>query len=351
MRFLYLLLVFVPVSVACEWLHASPTLVFVTSSLAIVPLAKLLGYATEELALKAGAGIGGLLSATFGNAVELIIAFLALKQGLLTVVQASLTGSILGNLLLVLGVSALSGGLKYPVQRFNRTAASTNAAMLTLAVIALLIPTGLVVTSPAGSVAKSLGTLSHWTAIILLVVYALSLVFSLKTHAHLYDGSSHGEGIVEPTLQSGKAIALLFATTLIVALESDLLVGSIASVTRYSGLSEAFIGVILIPLIGNAAEHLTAVTVALKNKMDLSLSIAMGSSQQIALLVAPLLVLAGWFLGKPFTLSFDRFEVLAIALSVTIASLISLDGETNWLEGAQLLATYGILAIAFLLHP
>lgn len=351
MKYLYLLLIFIPISIAAELLHWGPTVIFVTSCLAIVPLAKLMGYATEEIALKAGQGIGGLLNATFGNAVELIIAFMALQRGLVGVVQASITGSILGNILLVLGLSVLLGGAKHKQQSFNRTVAGTNAAMLTLAVVALLIPAAFVFTSPPTVATSGVENLSHWVAIVLLVIYGLSLYFSLGTHSHLYDGSSHGEGVEEPKLSMPKAVALLLGATALVAMESEFLVGSIEAVTHQWGLSELFIGVILIPLIGNAAEHMTAVTVAVKNKMDLSLGIAVGSSLQIALLIAPILVLAGWAMGQPLTLHFNLFEVVAVAVAVAVANVIALDGESNWFEGVQLLGTYLILALAFFFHP
>ncbi|HEY9854345.1 MAG TPA: calcium/proton exchanger [Stenomitos sp.] len=351
MKYLYLLLLFIPISLTAELLHWDPTVIFLTSSLAIVPLAKLMGYATEEIALKAGQGIGGLLNATFGNAVELIIAIMALQRGLVGVVQASITGSILGNILLVLGLSVLMGGIKYKKQTFNQTVAGTNAAMLTLSVVALLIPAAFVLTSPANVAVRGVQNLSHWVAFVLLIIYGLSLLFSLGTHSHLYDGSSHGEGVEEPKLSMPKAIALLLVATGLVALESEFLVGSIEAVTHQWGLSELFIGVILIPLIGNAAEHLTSVTVAMKNKMDLSLGIAVGSSLQIALLVAPILVLVGWAIGQPLTLHFNLFEVVAIAAAVAIANLIALDGESNWFEGAQLLGTYLIVGLAFFFHP
>lgn len=351
MKLIYLLLIFIPISALAEFLHWGPTVVFVTACLAIVPLAKLMGYATEEIALKAGQGIGGLLNATFGNAVELIIAFLALQRGLIQVVQASITGSIIGNLLLVFGLSVFLGGTRYKEQRFNRTAASANGAMLLLAVSALLVPAAFVLTSDATVATQGVKGLSYGVALILLLTYGLNLVFSLRTHSHLYDGSSHGEGVEEPKLAMPKAIALLLAATVLVAIESEWLVGSIEAVTHEWHLSELFIGVILIPLIGNAAEHLTAVTVAMKNKMDLSLGIAMGSSLQIALLVAPVLVLAGWAMGQPLTLHFNLFEVVAVVLAVAIANAISQDGESNWLEGAMLLALYAILGVAFFFHP
>jgi Ca2+:H+ antiporter len=351
LKLLYALLAFLPVSIFLELRHADPTWIFITSCLAIVPLAKLMGYATEEIALKAGEGIGGLLNATFGNAVELIIAIVALQKGLIPVVQASITGSIIGNLLLVLGLSIFLGGMRYKEQHFNRSAATANGSMLVLTVAALLVPAALVLTSPAQAAPAAVMRLSHWVAIVLLAVYAASLVFSLRTHSHLYTGSSHGEGVEEPKLPLPAAIGLLVLATVAVAVESEFLVGSIEHVTHAWGLSEFFIGVILIPVIGNAAEHLTAVTTAMKNKMDLSLGIAIGSSIQIALLVAPLLVLVGWAIGQPFTLQFNLFEIMAVLVTVAITNTVVSDGETNWLEGLQLLAMYGVLALAFFFHP
>ncbi len=352
MKLIYLLLLFVPVSIAAELLHWNPTIVFVTSMLAIVPLAKTMGYATEEIALRTGPGLGGLLNATFGNAVELIIAFFALRAGLLTVVQASIVGSIIGNILLVLGLALLLGGFKHKAQNFNRSAAGVNASMLMLAVVALTMPAAFVATSPAtAETLTGLSNLSHWAAFILIGIYALYLIFQLKTHTHLYDGSSHGEGVEEPKLQLWPAVGLLLLATAVVAVEAEFLVGSISHVAETWGLSELFIGVILVPVIGNAAEHLTAVTVAMKNKMDLSLGVAIGSSTQIALLIAPLLILVGWAIGQPLTLNFGIFELVTVFVSVLIVNFISLDGESNWLEGAMLLGTYGLIALAFLFHP
>lgn len=352
MKLIYLLLIFIPLSILAEVMHANPTLIFVSSMLAIVPLAKLMGYATEEISLRTGPGLGGLLNATFGNAVELIIAVFALRAGLLQVVQASIVGSIMGNLLLVLGLSMLLGGLKHPTQCFNRTAAGTNASLLILAVLALLMPAAFVASSPSGAT-TTLGmmNLSHWTAIILIAIYVLYLVFQLKTHTHLYDGSSHGEGVEEPKLKLWPATGLLLGATAFVALESEFLVGSIEHVAKTWGLSELFIGVILVPIIGNAAEHLTAVAVAMKNKMDLSLGVAIGSSTQIALLIAPLLVLVAWAMGQPLSLHFGLFEVVALFASTLIVNFISLDGESNWLEGAMLMGAYGIIGLAFFFHP
>lgn len=351
MKLLYALLVMIPVAIAAELLHWNPGVVFLASMLAIVPLAKIMGSATEEIALRTGPGVGGLLNATFGNATELIIAFFALQAGLYKVVQASITGSIIGNLLFVLGLSAFLGGLKHPSQRFNRTVAGLNTGMLMLAVVSLLVPAGFVITSP-GLPPGRLELLSVIVAVILIGVYAANLIFSLKTHAPLYaGGEGQHEAHEQPTMSMPMAVALLLGATVGVAFMSEFLVGSIEHVTHAFGLSEMFIGVILVPIVGNAAEHLTAVTVAMKNKMDLSLGIAIGSTTQIALLIAPVLVIAGAFTGKPLTLHFDGFEVLAVLAAVGVVNFVTLDGETNWLEGLMLVATYLLLAVAFFFHP
>lgn len=347
-KFLYALLIFVPIAAAAEIFHWGYGTIFITSMLAIVPLAKLMGTATEEIALRTGPGIGGLLNATFGNATELIIALFALNAGLYKVVQASITGSIIGNILFVLGLAIFLGGLKYPTQTFNRTVAGLNTSLLVLAVVGLLVPAAFDAHTTSDA---NLQKFSLFVACVLIAVYVANLVFALRTHSDLYAG---GEGQTEhdeePTMSMPQAIALLLGSTVAVAFMAEFLVGSVEHVTKEWGLSEMFIGVILVPIIGNAAEHLTAVTVAMKNKMDLSLGIAIGSTTQIALLIAPALVIAGWLMGKPLTLSFDPFEVMAVVMSVLIANFITLDGECNWLEGLMLLATYGILAVAFLLH-
>lgn len=346
-----LFLLFIPAAVLASWLHWSAGIVFLTSALGIVPLAKHMGNATEAIALRVGPAVGGLLNATFGNATELIIALFALRAGLYGVVQASLTGSIIGNILFVLGASMFLGGIRFPTQRFNRTVAGTNASLLVLAVVGLLVPAGFAATTPAmpdGLMQR----LSLFVAAILISVYLCNLFFALKTHTDLYvGGEGQHEENEQPSMSSWAALGLLVATTLLVSWMSELLVGSIEPVTHELGLSEHFIGVILVPIVGNAAEHMTAVTVALKDKMDLSLGIAIGSATQIALLVAPALVLAGVLMGRPLTLAFTPFEVLAVVMAVLIANFITLDGESNWLEGTMLLATYGILALAFLLHP
>lgn len=345
------LLIFVPLALGAELMHTNPGLVFVFSMLAIVPLAKLMGTATEEIALRTGPGVGGLLNATFGNATELIIAFFALRAGLIDVVKASITGSIVGNILFVLGLAIFLGGLKYPVQRFNVTVAGLNTSLLILAVVSLLIPAGFAATHPVPLAPERLQFLSLLVALVLILVYVANLVFALKTHTNLFAGGEGQHDADEvPTMSAKAAGALLLGSTLLVALMSEFLVGSIEHVTEAFGLSPMFIGVILVPIIGNAAEHLTAVTVAMKNKMDLSLGIAIGSTTQIALLVAPVLVIAGYVIGQPMTLVFSHFEILAVATAVGIANFITLDGETNWLEGLMLLSTYLILAIAFFLH-
>lgn len=353
MNLIYALLVFLPVAAGIEWMHGPPAWAFVASMLAIVPLAKAMGTATEEVALRTGPGVGGLLNATFGNATELIIALFALNRGLHEVVKASITGSIIGNLLFVFGLAVFMGGMRYASQEFNKTVASLNTSLLMLAVVGLMVPAGYAATIPAQKlVPGALVTYSAMVALVLIAVYAASLFFALKTHKDLYAG---GEGVhdteEEPQWSVGKAVGVLLASTLGVAFMSEILVGSIEHVTKDWGLSPMFIGIILVPIVGNAAEHLTAVTVAMKGKMDLSLGIAIGSTTQIALFVAPFLVLAGLAMGKPIDLVFTPFEILAVALAVMVTNFITLDGETNWLEGLMLLSTYGILAMAFFMHP
>ncbi|TAD75867.1 MAG: calcium/proton exchanger [Oscillatoriales cyanobacterium] len=360
--FFLILLGFIPVSIAAEWLHWNPLLVFVTACLAIVPLAAWMGQATEELAGLVGPSVGGLLNATFGNATELIVALVALKEGYVGVVKASLTGSIIGNLLLVMGLSMLLGGLRFKEQTFQPVAARMNASSMNLAVIAMLLPTAVNFTS-VGIAESVLQKLSTAVAIVLIVVYLMTLLFSMKTHSYLYDVAvAEGEvpneagEIVEASGETHKPnlplwVGVLLAATVFVAIESELLVNSLETATDQLGLTELFTGVILLPIIGNAAEHATAVTVAMKNKMDLSVSVAMGSSLQIALFVAPVLVLAGWFFGQPMDLNFQPFELVAVAVSVLIANSISSDGQSNWLEGLLLLAAYLVLGLAFFFHP
>lgn len=351
---LAVLLLFVPVSIAAHFLEWGDVVVFITAALGIVPLAAFMGTATEEIAVVVGPNLGGLLNATFGNATELILAYIALKEGLVNVVKATLTGSIISNLLLVMGFSMLLGGLRYKEQDFQPTAARLNASSMNLAVVAILLPTAVEFTS-TGIGEPTLQRLSVAVAIVLILVYGLTLLFSMKTHAYLYDvgvaeqESAEGESEEKPNLWLWMGV--LLAVTLVVAFESELLVDSLEKATSELGLTKLFTGVIVLPIIGNAAEHATAVTVALKNKMDLSLSVAVGSSLQIALFVAPVLVIAGWIIGQPMDLDFNPFELVAVAVSVLIANSISSDGRSNWLEGSLLLATYAVIGLAFFFHP
>ena len=351
------LLIFLPISIAGHYLEWGETQVFITAALAIIPLAAFMGLATEEIAVVVGPNLGGLLNATFGNATELIIALVALRGGLIEVVKATLTGSIIGNLLLVMGFAMLLGGLRYKEQVFQSSAAGMNASVMNLAVISILLPTAVEYTS-TGIGEDSIQKLSVAVAVVLIIVYGLSLLFSMKTHAYLYDvGMAEQAEDPEASEHSPKKpklwlwVAVLLVVTLGVAIASELLVGSLEVATETLGLSSLFTGVILLPIIGNAAEHATAVTVAMKNKMDLSVSVVMGSSLQIAFFVAPVLVIAGWFMGQPMDLNFNPFELVAVMVAVLIVNSISNDGRSNWLEGTLLLATYTIIGLAFYFHP
>ncbi|HVA92260.1 MAG TPA: calcium/proton exchanger [Chloroflexota bacterium] len=337
-----------PVAVLAEALHWNAVVLFFASGLAIVPLARYIGVSTEELAGHVGPALGGLLNATFGNATELIIAFLALQAGLYEVVKASLVGSILGNILAVLGLSFLVGGWKRDRQAFNRTAASAAGAQLTLAGGAILVPAVLAATSPVSHTALS--HLSIMTAAVLLVAYGAGLYFTLRTHAHLF--TEEQERMLHGGTSSVRlAIVVLLISTVLVAGLSELLVDGVKGVTAHLGWTQMFIGVILIALLGNAAEHLSAVTAAKHDQMDLALSIALGSATQIALFVAPVLVVIGSLTGHPLDLLFDTFEVVVVIIAIGLANLLIADGESTWLEGMQLLAVYVILAAAFFVHP
>lgn len=350
------LLIFIPISIAAEKLEWGALTVFATSAVAIVPLAIWLSTATEEVAIVAGPSIGGLLNAVFGNATELIIALVALKAGLIDIVKASITGTIISNLLLVMGLSMLLGGLRYKEQSFQPVVARVNGSTMTLAVVAIVLPATVITTSNVID-PKAVSQLSVTVAIVLIAVYALTLLFSLKTHSYMYDVS-----VVELEGQPAEAahaekpnlplwIGVLLVATIGVAIESEIFVGAVEEATAGLGLTPLFTGVILLPVVGGAAEYVTAVTVAMKNNMDLSVSVAMGSSLLVALLVAPLLVLVGQAIGQPMDLNFNLFEVVAVVIAVVIANLISLDGRSNWLEGTLLLATYIVLGAAFYFHP
>ncbi|MBW4668723.1 MAG: calcium/proton exchanger [Cyanomargarita calcarea GSE-NOS-MK-12-04C] len=345
------LLIFVPISIAAEYLEWGTMTVFVTSALAIVPLAVWLSTATEEVAVVTGPSVGGLLNAVFGNATELIIALVALKAGLIDIVKASITGSIISNLLLAMGLSMFFGGLRYKEQEFKPIVARVNGSSMTLAAIAILLPTMAFYTS--GKVETlAIEELSITVAVVLIAVYVMTLIFSLKTHSYLYDVSlmeleGLGENGSEHKPNLWLWLGVLLASTVAVAFESEIFVGVVEEATKGLGFTPLFTGVIILPLVGGVAEYVTAVGVAVKNNMELSVSVAMGSSLLVALLMAPMLVLVGLAIGQPMDLSFNPFEVVAVAVAVIVANLISLDGRSNWLEGVLLLATYVILGAAF----
>lgn len=347
------LLVFVPVALVLEYVvHAGGILVFGASAIAIIPLAGLMGRATERLAERLGEGVGGLLNATFGNAAELIIAIVALRAGLYDLVKASITGSIIGNILLVFGLSALWGGIRHQTQRFNATASALGATMLLLAAIGLVVPAIFHMVGSGGMAVATERTLSLEIAIVLMVTYVLSLVFALRTHRHLYVGAA---GEMEAAGMHGSvrsSVLLLLGSTVGVAVMSELLVGSVEQAAETFHMNEIFVGVILVAIIGNAAEHSSAILMAGKNRMDTAINIAVGSSIQIALFVAPLLVFLSYLIGpRPMDLVFTTFEVVAVAIAVGIMAFISQDGETHWMEGVQLLAVYVILGLAFYFLP
>ena len=338
-----LLLLAVPASAALQMTGAAPLWVFVTACLGVLPLAGLMGEATESLAEITGPTFGGLLNATFGNAAELIIAIFALKAGLVDLVKASITGSILGNLLLILGLSFIASGTKTPIVKFNRANAGMSSAMLALAVIGLVFPALFhAAHGPPNTTAELY--LSEAVSVILIATYLLSLLFSLKTHRALFGGGDHPA--VEPRWGIWPAVGILALATLGIMYESELLVHSVQSVTATFGLTQTFVGLVIIPIIGNAAEHATAVVVARKGQIDLALQIALGSSTQVALLVAPVLVFVGLLLGTGMNLVFPVFDVAALAVSTIVVAIITLDGETHWFEGAQLLAVYAMMAAA-----
>jgi len=343
-----ILLLAVPASVVLNAQHASPILIFATACLGVLPLAGLMGRATEQISERTGPTIGGLLNATFGNAAELIIAIVALRAGLVDLVKASITGSILGNLLLILGLSLVAGGLKSPILRFNRTSAGMSSAMLALAVAGLVFPAVFHSLHPGIQTPRLVFSelqLSEAVAVILAITYGCSLLFSLHTHKAVFgmDASSTPEG---PEWSLFKSVGILAAATAAVVVESELLVHAVEGVTASLGLSQVFLGLIIIPIIGNAAEHATAVLMARKGKTDLSLQIALGSSTQVALLVAPILILAGVLMGQPMNLVFSTFEVVTLAVSTIVVAMITLDGESHWFEGVQLLALYAMVAAA-----
>jgi Ca2+:H+ antiporter len=351
MNFLLALLLFVPAAIGADLLHASPVVVFALAALGIVPLSGYLGKATEEIAAYTGPTLGGLLNATLGNMAELIIAVLALRAGLVDLVKASITGSILGNLLLVLGLSQLVGGIRYKVQKFNLNLAGLSISLLVVAVIGLVIPALFHAThvDPTRDLTRKV---SVGVAIMLIVGYGLSLLYSMGTHKSVFVecedvAATANEEAHVPEWSRRKSIVILLASAAFVGWLSEILVGSTEEAIRHVGLSQIFVGLIIVPIIGNAAEHSSAVLMAMRNRMDLSVSIAIGSSAQVALLIAPILVFVGLALGQPMDLAFSPFEVVSVALAVAVAATVVRDAESNWLEGAFLLLVYGMLAVAF----
>ena len=346
-RWLKLLLIALPIAVVLRVVGNQPVWLFITSCVAIVPLAQVMGEATEELAKHMGQRIGGLLNATFGNATELIIALFAIRAGLFDVVKASITGSIVGNSLLVLGLALFVGGLRREKQQFTAATAQMNASLMILAVICVMVPA--VFSHAHGGMSPSAAHhMSVAFSVTMIVVYLLGLLFSLHTHRALFETGAERE---QAEWGRGKAMGVLAVATIGVALLSEFLVGSIEHVAEHAHLSRLFIGVVIIPIIGNAAEHAAAVSMAVKDKMDISFSIAVGSTTQIALFVAPFLLLAGHAMGLNMDLVFEPSELVAIGFCVAIVNTISQDGETNWFEGVLLLAAYVIVAVGFYFVP
>jgi len=354
----YLLVPFIPIAILLELAHAEAAIIFAAAAAGVVPTAALMGRATEELAHRSGPGIGGLLNVTFGNAPELIIAFFALNAGLQEVVKASIIGSILGNILLVMGAAMLIGGLKVPTQRFNPTAASVQSSMLLLAAVALVMPTIFQLVAGGGLPAvgadrvdfgSDLEQMSLIVAFILLGSYIAGLVFSLRSHKTLFNPTSESDEHVDGEPWSIRAsVVVLAAAGVAVGVMSEILVGSISEASEAIGLSEFFVGLIVVAIVGNAAEHWVAIYFAARDKMDLAVNIAIGSSAQIALFAAPVLVFASFFVGpNPMSLVFNGFELGAVLLAILIANHVTHDGESTWYEGLQLLAVYAVLGVVF----
>ncbi|KAL1877326.1 hypothetical protein VTK73DRAFT_8779 [Phialemonium thermophilum] len=360
-----ILLVFVPIGIVAGVREWSPTAVFTLNFFAIIPLAAVLSFATEEISVRLGDTLGGLLNATFGNAVELIVSIVALKAGEIEVVQSSMLGSILSNLLLVMGMCFLLGGIwnmqdsdgRGMEQTFTTATAQTTCSLMTLSSASLVIPAalyGVLDHSDESDKQSSILLLSRGTAIILLALYVLYLYFQLRTHKNLFTPEDPREALEEEpevSMSPWAAAAVLIVVTVVIAVCADYLVDSIDAIVENYHISKNFIGLILLPIVGNAAEHVTACVVALRNKMDLAMGVAIGSSIQIALLVTPFLVILGWFMGQPMTLHFEMFETIAFALSVLVVTYIVQDGKSNYLEGAMLMGLYLIIALAFWASP
>jgi Ca2+:H+ antiporter len=356
-RPVYFLGIFIPVAVALELAHAGPVLVFSAAALGVIPCAAVMGEATEAIAAKTGPGIGGLLNVTFGNAPELIIALFALIEGLQEVVKASIVGSIIGNVLLVLGAAMLVGGLPREKQTFSHTAANAQSAMLLLALAALIFPALFQLIHGGGlprvgeervDFGSDLESISLGVSLILLLSYAAGLLFSLKTHRRVFNPYAEDEEEEAPHWAVGRAALYLAVAAVLVGLMSEILVGSISEASEEIGLSEFFVGVFVVAIVGNAAEHWVAVLVASKDKMDSAVNIAIGSSAQIALFVAPVLVLLSFVVGPdPMALVFNGYELGGLLFAVLIANFVTQEGESNWFEGVQLIALYAVLGLVF----
>jgi Ca2+:H+ antiporter len=357
--FSLLLLIFVPLSIAAKVLDWGTIAIFITSALAIIPLSLWLSTATEKVAYFTGPSVGGLVNAVFGNATVLIIALAALKEGLIDIVKASITGSILSDLLLFMGAGMLAGGIRYKEQKFQMMLARVNTSSMTLAATAIALPTIVIYTSNVVDV-TAITNLSIVVATVLLIVYGLTLLFSLKTHSYLYDvgvADKPDDDLIDKDTDNSKRPSLrlwllvLFASTIAVAFESELFVSVIDTAIAGFGLTPLFTGVILLPLISDVPGVVTVTRLALKDKMDLTVSVAMGDSLLVSLFMAPLLVLVGQLMGRDMDLNFNPFEAIALTIAVAVTTLVSLNGRTNWLDGILLLATYIILGVAFYYHP
>ena len=362
---LNILLLALPATCYYAYVEHNESMAFFSSLVAIMPLAFLMGRATEEIALRTSESLGGLLNATFGNAAEMIIAFLAIyaasqadlttavgtatESTMIHLVQASLIGSILGNLLLVMGLAFVWGGIHHSEQKFSETQVSSNGSLLLLAMMVLIIPAVFNSTVGGQEGADGVTNLSHIAAVVLLIMYGLFLFFQFRTHVELFATESHDHE--NPEMSQRDAIILLVVATVLVSWMAEVLVHSVETAADEMGLPHLFIGVILLPLFGNAAEHFTAVSVAAKDKMDLSFAISMGSSTQIAVFVAPMMIIIAWILGVPLTFEFGMLETVSAFLAVLIVNIIASDGKSNWLEGALLLGAYVVLGAAFLFHP
>ena len=346
MKYLYILLIFVPVSIIGQLMGLSESLLFVCSALAIIPLAGLMGKSTDVISCFCGQKIGGLLNATFGNATELIIAFVAMKEGLFDVVKASLAGSVIGNILLVLGMSMLCGGVKYKTQKFNRHSINITSSMLLLAVLGLSIPAIFTHALPEGWLTTRFEGLSIIIALLMLLIYVMQFVFSFVTHRFLYEETLTSDDEEKPSMKLKTAIGVLIGSTICIAVLSEIFVGTIEPMAESVGLSQAFVGIILVPIIGNAAEHSSAIIMAIKNKMNAAVEIALGSSLQIILFVIPVLVLLS-LCFTPMSIVFTPFELVSLVVSVLIANRVASDGESNWLEGLQLVVVYVMIGTAF----